>query len=81
MSEIESRLYDKFNVTVTEVKVLLADSGNHSNCITLLLPDITVGYCTISDTTLSSPGPQITCIFLKITVGLGRHRKFIYFRS
>jgi len=27
MSEIESRLYDKFSVTVTEVKMLLADSG------------------------------------------------------
>ena len=27
MSEIESRLYDKFNINITEVKVLLADSG------------------------------------------------------
>jgi vacuolar protein sorting-associated protein 13A/C len=27
MSEIETRLYDKFNITITEVKVLLADSG------------------------------------------------------
>ncbi|KAK6170959.1 hypothetical protein SNE40_019236 [Patella caerulea] len=28
MSEIESRLYDQFNVNVTDVKVLLADSGD-----------------------------------------------------
>ncbi|XP_064629495.1 intermembrane lipid transfer protein VPS13A-like isoform X5 [Lineus longissimus] len=27
MTEIESRLYDKLNITVTDVKVLLADSG------------------------------------------------------
>ena len=27
MSEIESRLYDKFNITVTDVKALLADSS------------------------------------------------------
>ena len=27
MSEIESRLYDQFNITVRDVKVLLADSG------------------------------------------------------
>ena len=31
MSEIESRLYDKFIVTVTEVKVLLAESGKFQN--------------------------------------------------
>ena len=31
MSEIESRLYDKFNITVSEVKVLLADSGKWMN--------------------------------------------------
>ncbi|KAL8622223.1 hypothetical protein ACOMHN_043746 [Nucella lapillus] len=28
MSEIESRLYDQFNITVKDVKVLLADSGD-----------------------------------------------------
>ncbi|XP_048240040.1 vacuolar protein sorting-associated protein 13A-like isoform X2 [Haliotis rufescens] len=28
MSEIESRLYDQFNITVSDVKVLLADSGD-----------------------------------------------------
>ena len=28
MSEIESRLYDKFNITISEVKALLADSGD-----------------------------------------------------
>ena len=27
MSEIESRLYDQFNLKISEVKVLLADSG------------------------------------------------------
>ncbi len=27
MSEVESRLYDKFNITVTDIKALLADSG------------------------------------------------------
>ena len=27
MSEIESRLYDKFNINITDVKALLADSG------------------------------------------------------
>ena len=27
MSEIESRLYNKFNITITDVKALLADSG------------------------------------------------------
>ena len=27
MSEIESRLYDKFNITISEIKILLADSG------------------------------------------------------
>lgn len=27
MSEIESRLYDQFNISVKDVKVLLADSG------------------------------------------------------
>ena len=30
MSEIQLRLYDKFNISVTEVKVLLADSGEHN---------------------------------------------------
>ena len=29
LSEIESRLYDKFNITITEVKALLADSGSY----------------------------------------------------
>ena len=29
MSEIESRLYDQFNITVRDVKVLLADSGEY----------------------------------------------------
>ncbi len=28
MSEVESRLYDKFNITVTDIKVLLTDSGD-----------------------------------------------------
>ena len=27
MSEVESRLYDKFNITITDIKALLADSG------------------------------------------------------
>lgn len=34
MSEIESRLYDKFNITVTDVKALLADSGKSANMAT-----------------------------------------------
>ena len=32
MSEIESRLYDQFNLKVSEVKVLLADSGKQKRC-------------------------------------------------
>ena len=27
LSDIQARLYDKFNITVTDVKALLADSG------------------------------------------------------
>ena len=38
MSEIESRLYDQFNITVRDVKVLLADSGEYFPYSQKILP-------------------------------------------
>ena len=40
MSEIESRLYDKFNINITDVKVLLADSGRMYSLLKHLIAEL-----------------------------------------
>ena len=47
MSEIESRLYDKFNISISEVKVLLADSGKRVTFMWTSFSVLTIDHCLI----------------------------------